>query len=298
MSNNDDKNKNKNSNSNPNDDMVKNSEKKFPRSKKNYDCVGPCYYPKTEVIHPVTMQVALTDKDKPFCPVNATVIDPKTNQVNTILVDECSIPTMSKDYSGKELELNLLTPNLGFNNMQFLKICYGISSITDAIEFINRYSYSPLNTRIRIINSALDAYDINRELPTKELATFFVEIAKKKWVNVIYQKIKKFIIVQNDKVTLVSISPTNNEISRVNNIDEKNDDNRSDNSSDNKSDNRSDDKYYVIKINFIIDKFLSADKLAIFLYKYFKLNLDTKNHIDNIKYELIKYIEKKINTSI
>ena len=135
----------------------------YPKSKSKKQCLGPCYYPKTNIVHPTLLEIV--SNAEPFCPVDPWKhVNPETGEEHTFATDICFQPTESKNISNKELELNMLTPFLDFNSGQFLKIYYEIFTFEDSIDWIERNKYEHINTRTRIINSALIAYGDNVEL--------------------------------------------------------------------------------------------------------------------------------------
>src|SRR5437899_3161051 len=89
---------------------------RYPKSKNNFQCIGPCYQPGTWIVHPITLEY-VCDKDYAFCPVREfEVVNKDTGKVTVKTTDLCLRPTESKDLSGKEFEMNILTPSIDFND--------------------------------------------------------------------------------------------------------------------------------------------------------------------------------------
>lgn len=253
-------------------DLLNKSLFKYPKSKNNFQCVGPCYQPNTSIVHPLTLEY-VTDKYYPFCPVNEwDYTDATSGKTITRTTDICYHPTQSKDLSGKEFEINILTPNIDFNDKQFLKIFYNIHSFEDAINWIDSKKLSPLLTRLRIMECAWNAYGKNVNIIDHRVVDFYIELAKKKWISDIYKKLNKYIHISNDKILFAD--PKTNDLSPKDN--------------------------YVARINFLIDRFINNDEIYKFLIKYLANPTDTMvmNYSTSIKNDLIIYIENKIKLTI
>lgn len=248
---------------------------KYPKSKNNFQCLGPCYQPGTMVVHPTQLEM-VTDKLQPFCPVDEwTYVDQKTGKSTDIITDVCFNPTENKNISNRELELNILTPYIDFNTEQFLKIYYNIFSFEDSIDWINSHKFSPIDTKIRIINSALKTFGEKVDLFDTRFVDFFIEIIKKKELKNIYKKIHSNIgIDKNSHVYFMN--------SQYNNL-------------------QADDDC-VERMNYLIKVFLDKDEVTKFLSKYFLFRksqwVNVKNHLNNMIIDFIEYIKTKINITI
>lgn len=242
----------------------------YPKSKSKKQCLGPCYFPKTHVVHPTLLEIV--SNNEPFCPVDPwKYVNPETGEETLFATDLCFQPTEKKNVSSKEAELNMLTPFLDFNASQFLKIYYEIFSFEDSIDWIDRNKFDPIKTRSRIINSSLIAYGENVELFDNRFVEFIIEFIKKKKILEIYNKLHIFININNDSVLL-----------EKNNIDKK-------------------DKC-VERINYIVRVFLTKDEITKFLIKYFSQKKDKwkdiKNHLDLIVSNLTEHILNKISLTL
>lgn len=247
---------------------------KYPKSKNNLQCIGPCYQAGTTIVHPLTLEY-VTDKYNPFCPVKEwEYIDTETNKKIIRTTDICYHPTESKDLSGKEFEMNILTPSIDFNDEQFLKIFYNIHSFEDAINWIDNKKYSPILTRLRIIDCAWNAYGKNVNIIDHRVVDFYIEVTKKKWIQDIYKHLNKYIHISDGKVMLGN--PKENKLSPKDEV--------------------------IVRTNFLIDRFINSDQMYKFLIRYLKYRKDEWDniisHSINIKNDLIKYIENKINLTI
>jgi hypothetical protein len=245
-------------------------ETKYPKSKHGFQCIGPCYKPGTVIIHPITLEY-VTDKVNPFCPVKEWIDDKSTDRKEKI-VDVCANPTHDKNISGKELEMNMLTPQIDFNNEQFLKIYYEIYSIEDALLWLSNKEYVPLTNKMRVISCAIGAYGKNMDMIDSRLVNFLILIIKKKWLADIYLRLNKYVHIDNDTIEFSTNANQLNE-----------------------------DEYKVPRMNFIVDKLLNFEVIENFLEKYVryknKIWDEIISHLQQIKIDLIDYLEKKIKVS-
>lgn len=247
---------------------------KYPKSRNNFQCIGPCYQPNTWIVHPLTLEY-ITDNINPFCPVKQWDYIDETGKKIPRVTDVCYHPTESKDLSGKEFEMNILTPNIDFNYEQFLKIFYNIHSFEDAIDWIDsKKNNSSLLTRMRIMDCAWHAYGRNVNIIDHRVVEFYIELAKKKWISDIYKKINKYIHIRDSKIMFGN--PNDNDLSPNDEI--------------------------VARTNFLVDRFINNDEMYKFLIRYLKHRKDDwdsiVSHSLHIKDDLIKYIENKINLTI
>lgn len=246
--------------------------KMYPKSKSKKQCLGPCYYPKTHVVHPTLLEIV--SNNEPFCPVDPwKYINPETGEEHMLATDICFQPTEKKNISNKEAELSILTPFLDFNSGQFLKIYYEIFSFEDSIDWIDRNKFEPLNTKCRIINSALIEYGDKVELFDGRFVEFIIEFIKKKKISQIYEKIHNYIGINNtnDSVLL-----------EKNNLDKN--------------------EKCIPRINYVLQLFINKEEITKFLIKYFSYKKekwrDIKNHIDYIVQSLTEYILNKITLTL
>jgi len=248
---------------------------KYPKSKNNFQCLGPCYQPGTMVVHPTQLEM-VTDHAQPFCPVDEwTYVDQKTGKTTDIITDICFNPTEKANISNRELELNILTPYIDFNSEQFLKIYYNIFSFEDSMDWIDRHKFVPIGTKIRIINSSLNTFGEKIDLFDNRFVDFFIELIKKKEIKRIYKKINSYIgIDKNSNVHFVN----------------------------NENNNLKPDDECVERMNYLIKIFLDKDETTKFLSKYFRFRktqwTDIRNHLDNMIIDFSEYIQTKINITI
>lgn len=251
--------------------------KKYPKSKNNLQCLGPCYYPGTTVIHPTLLEF-VTDKEKAFCPVSEwEVVDPATGQRKKVYSDVCFNPTDKTGVSSKELELNILTPYIDFSSEQFLKIYYEIFSFEDALDWLGRNKDLPIDTQIRVMECALKAFSYGRGviLIDVRFVDFIIDIIKRRYISFILQKNGKYVGVNSkDEFMLV---PSGSVLSDKNNS-------------------------VVEKTNYLVKMFVNRDEITKFIGRYFKLHSDTwdshKEFIEPMMKDFSEYVNAKIQMTL
>lgn len=258
----------------PDSPLSESSTGKYPRSKNNFQCLGPCYNPNTSIVHPLTLEY-VTDKYYPFCPVREWEFqDRETGKTIVRTTDLCYQPTESKDLSGKEFELNILTPSIDFNEEQFLKIFYNIHSFEDAVNWIDTKKYTPLLTRLRIMDCAWRAYGKEVNIIDHRVVEFYLELIKKKWTRDLYRELNKYVHIRGEKVLLGD--PNDNNLGPKEEV--------------------------VVRTNFLVDRFINHDEIYKFLTRYLKHRKDQWDtilrHSDHMKKDLVKYIENKIQMTV
>ena len=216
--------------------------KKYPKSKNNFQCLGPCYYPETRILHPTLIELT-TNMTHPFCPVDEWTKMENGKPV-TMISDICLNPTNSENNMTSDLELNALTPHIDFNSEHFLKIYYNLFSFEESIEWLEKNKHVPMGTKMRIMNCSLKVFGGDIELFDTRFADFFIDIVKKRYIKNIYNDVHKYIGYDKETKEIYIISENNN-------ILVKND-------------------YSTERMNFISKTFIEKDEAMKFLMKYIK----------------------------
>lgn len=246
---------------------------KYPKSKRNFQCLGKCYFQGTTIVHPHNLELVV-DHSQPFCPVDEWEYeDPETGKKTQMITDACFNPTDKENMSGRELQLDILTPYIDFNAEHFLKIYYNIFSFEDAIEWIDKNKFDPVATRARVMNAALVQFGESVDLFDLRFAEFFAEYIKKNFLKNIYDEIHMFIGFHNKSIMII-----------------------------NKDSNRLDKSDKIIeRMNYIVKIFLDKDELSKFLSRYFKHRKsawkETKNHLVNMGNDFVIYVTNKIGAT-
>ena len=236
-------------------------------SKNDRTCIGPCYEPKTVIVHPLTLEL-VTNNTYPFCPTNSYIYR-KDGKDYIISIDECANPTMRKDLEKKDLELNMLLPYINFNCGSFLRLYYDINTFYNAIDWVNTNTAESYLTKMRIIDCALNEWgNLSDFVITDGLVEFYSYIIKKHWIKYFYPILKSYIVLENNEISL----------------------------SNRKDDSNS--KYKTEKINYIIKKIFNKNTILKILMKYRKDYLhewkNIESHNDNIKRYMVQYIKNEI----
>ena len=243
---------------------------KYPISRNNQQCLGPCYYANTKAIHPITLNPITYNED--FCPTAEwETIDKTTGKKEFHFIDKCYKPTDDETSNRKDIEINMLTPYIDFNTEHFLKIYYNIYSFEDGINWIEKNKFTPIVTRIRILNSILKSYGNKIDIIDNRVTDFFIEVIKSQYIKKILLSLSKYINISNN---IVELGKTDNNIENDNNI----------------------------KINYIIKTFINSDEIHKFIIKYLRYRKDQwkniNNYIENMINDLIEYIINKINLTL
>lgn len=251
-------------------DQIINKNIKYPKSTNNKQCVGPCYKPNTFITHPITLDY-ITDLDDPFCPTNIWKEKLSNGKTEDRIIDVCKKPTHETDISKKDIGMNVLIPQINFDPEEFVKYYYNLFSFEDALNWLDKNNHLPINTKIRVMDSSLMAYGKSLDIVDYRMITFFIDVIKFKWINIIYSKLNKYISIDKKNVIL------------------------------DKSHKMKPDDDVVIRMNYLIDLF-SENELQKFFEKYIKHAIKEMNHMDinmdRIKNDLIEYFEQKINKTL
>lgn len=247
--------------------------KRYPKSKNNYQCVGPCYPPGTMVVHPTQLEF-VTEGPLPFCPIDEIFYeDPKSGETIKKSTDTCYNPIEKENIDKSQLELNILTPQIDFNSEQFLKIYYKVFSFDGAVDWVDNNQHVPIGTKVRIINCAIEAFGKNIELFDLRFCNFFINYVKLKKIKMLYSQIHENINVDH---TTGDIFIAPNKLG----IHDKS----------------------IERTNYIIQTFINKEEITKFLQKFFKKNSNNlgqaEDHLNKMANDLIIYIINKINVTI
>jgi hypothetical protein len=250
---------------------------KYPISKHGKQCLGPCYEPGTTILHPISLDY-LTHTKNAFCATPEWVYeDPKTGQKTNVLIDFCMGPTKKEDIGQEDIEMNILVPQFVFSCDFFLKMYYKIYSFDEAIKWINEKEATPLFTRMRILECALQNWgSTDQFVVTDDLLNIFTTIIKKRWIKDIYQEFSKYIIIVDGKISFGEPMTTETTNTQEN--------------------------HTVEKMNFLLKKILDMNILFTVISKYHDQNISKwntiKSQLTKIKQFMIDYLEKKLLKNI
>lgn len=252
--------------------------KKYPKSDKGYQCLGPCYDKYVTSVHPITFDV-ITSKN-PYCPVAGyQSFYPSENKFKITYQDKCNDDNNTTMSTNDEIYNNLL-PYMDFNIKDFLSMFYEINTFEDGINWISNNSELNIKTKNRIFECILNVFGKNIDIVDNRIVDIVIDIVKSNINNNMthfYKSIKKYIYIDVKKNTV--------EIKK-NIVDDTNKETEKDN---------------IIKTNFVIKTFINQDIMQKFLFKYFKIKKnewdDIYEHIDDINNEFEHYIINLIKVS-
>jgi len=236
----------------------KNLSTDLPISINKKQCITQCNEPNTTILHPLTLK--MVSYDEPFCAVvdNREVVD----EIN--YVDTCNITEETKN---KNIDIEILIPTIPFDSKRFLEIYYDIKSYFSGIEWFELNKFAPLLNRKRVLNFFLFFYCKNNDITNNIIVETISEIIKYELIDEIYDKINKYIGVNNNRIKI--------ERTKI------------------KKQLHEDKRIRYIKNNLLTNKIIKK-----FLMKYYndfhKKWDDIKNHIQNMENEFINFINKKI----
>ena len=195
-------------------------------------CITPCIKKNSNIIHPTTYESITSDED--FC-LSEPIYDSKDKKINqSIKCNDTEIIDENEYYVRMEEKFK----DIYINSEIFLKIFYKLKSLEDIINWIEKNNHKPLNTRLRIIELGWDKYIDEYNLIDYRVTDFYVEIIKKKYMQLPIDKLSKYIKIENNKIFFGKGNIESNK-----------------------------KKELEIK-NFIMEKLLNKDEINKFLVKY------------------------------
>lgn len=254
-------------------DKYNQSNKPYPIGINGKQCIGPCYKPGTYIVHPITLDY-VTSRNVPFCPVpDYEYVDPETGQKSIRRIEQCYVPTESSDQSSREIEMNILLPNMDFSCERFLKIYYDIYSFESTLKWLNNNQNVPYNTKNRIMECSWNVFGNKLDYIDDQLIDFYIFTIKKYWIKSIYKKIYDLIYV-NANTNTVYLNKNNQNA----------------------------EQFHIEKINFFIENYVNKNNMYQFLQSYIDINRDEwvkiKNHQNNLKKYFIKFFTKLITKNL
>lgn len=131
-------------------------------------CISSCSTERVG-INPLTLRYLL-NPGNPYCAVTPHDKDGLRGEMMICTNPVDSIHT-------KEMELNLLNPEIDFNCKLFLYVCYNIRSFESALEWIDTH-HVPLLTKERIMNCTWEIYADELQMIDTRLINFYSEMIR------------------------------------------------------------------------------------------------------------------------
>ncbi|VBB17952.1 hypothetical protein YASMINEVIRUS_415 [Yasminevirus sp. GU-2018] len=253
----------------------------YPVSVNSQQCVGPCYYSNTKIIHPLTLE-EIKDVDHNFCPVNTFVFtDPHTKKNILSVIDKCFVPTARETKMDDLLRDNVIAPQFHFSSDYFVKVYYKINNLEDLLRWLDTHSTDPYKTRERVFNNGMAVYGDQVTIIDHRMVYFVNDIMVQNLPK-IYRRLKAYITVKDDKVILV--------------------DTDSGKHYGQDADSEENVKRTIGAVRtYIREKFLGSDNIQQFLSKfvrYYKEEMTNQNISDILVDHMIDYTIKRIKLTL
>lgn len=233
-------------------------EKKYPISNIGMQCISDCFHANSKILHPHLFYYITLDK--PFCLTNIF----KTDDGRISAGAECDNPIAKTD-----TQIDMTIPIIELTDESFLKRYYGINSFDDVFIWISKHKKYPMQTKLRLLNSAWKAFHAEIDMLYDHTIDIYVDIIEKVWSEDLYDRIEKYIHVSKTGVVLKKSGGKGS-----------------------KPD----------KIKYINSTFIEGQIIRKFLLKYidkFDSGIENINDVNtHMKNEFIKYIENKILKTI
>ena len=274
-----------------------NTHKDFPTSAHGHKCIGPCYFPNTRIIHPLTLDY-INDVKYNFCPTNQ-YIDPETSGSHKRMVyyDKCIIPTASTTLVDERLQNELISPMFRFSNEYFVKFYYKIQNLENLLKWLDQNKEYPYKTKERVFNSGMVVYGNEVNIIDHRMINYINEVMIYN-LPLIYKKLRPYIKIESNKISLTK--PDNVTININANI---NSTDTIDIDTNLKTyEYNTDDSYTIYNIRkYIKDKFLGLDNIHQFMSKlirYYKEKMTSSKIINTMITYMIEHCIKRILTTL
>lgn len=274
-------NKNKKLNNNDDKDRSYNKDKKFsdvyPISVNSQQCIGPCYYSGTQMIHPLTLD-EIKNKPYNFCPVKSFVkYDPETKKNSISIIDKCYVPTARATTADDLTYYNVAAPQMHFSSDYFIKIYYKIFTIEEFLYWLDTHKNDPYRTRQRVFDNCMVVFGNKINIIDHRMIEYINEIMIHN-LQKLYDALSIYININTDDGIITLMNIVNNKYQIYYDKDQ-------------------------IKIakNYIKEKFLGIDNIQQFMSKFIRYYKEemTDNHISNILVlHMIDYIIKRIKLTL
>lgn len=258
-----------------NDITIATKKEHYPTSANGQQCIGPCYYSNTKIIHPITLE-EISEVNHNFCPVNTFIYtNQRTGKSKLSNIDVCYVPTARETYMDDVMRDNVIAPQFNFTSEYFVKIYYKINNLEDLLKWLDENKNDPYRTKERVFDNSMVVYGEHLNIIDHRLV-YFINSLMLAQLPRIYRHIKQYFLITNNMIKLTNQEDNSNNIHHTK------------------------EEISTIK-NYIKDKFLGIDNSHQFMSKfirYYKSEL-TERHISNkLVNHMIDYIIKRINITL
>lgn len=183
------------------ENLKKSLESIYPKSVDDIQCVGPCYFPSTKFIHPLTLNELIVHNEVPQCPIEPITIKNKsTNTYDIIETNECANPDHKKTKIDELLISSVTTPHTYFKPEFFVKIFYNVNSLDDMFEYIS-VNDIPHITKRRLFDISFLLFGNNLIVSNEKMDKFFKEIINYD-MKYFVRYIKPYLTMKDKKISI------------------------------------------------------------------------------------------------
>lgn len=170
--------------------MEINNKQSYPVGLNGQQCITPCYPKNVFTTHPLYLFPVTSNKSS-YCATNLWENEGKTYTIDDcVLINKNNTETMNTSY---------ILPLFVFNAKYFLKINYGIDSITDCYDKLKDDSINIFG-RLRISNCMWISFYWDVDLFDTSIMNFYKNITTNVWIYDIYDAIKYNTFVKNNNI--------------------------------------------------------------------------------------------------
>jgi hypothetical protein len=270
----------------------------YPISVHKQQCIGPCYYSDSRIIHPLTLE-EIKGVEHNFCPTNTFVFtDPKTKKNQLSIIDKCIVPTARETRMDDILRDFVIVPQLYFSSDYFVKVYYKIYSLEEFLTWLDSHKTDPFKTKERVFNNCMVVYGDQLNIIDHRIVYFINELMLKNLPR-LYRHLNKFFSIKDDTVTLIDLNKYNAIIHNEENK-EKDEGDQQDITDDLTFNEKQHTKIALIR-EYIKEKFLGSDNVQQFMSKiirYYKEDITDRHISDILVKHMIDYIIKRIKLTL
>jgi hypothetical protein len=252
----------------------------YPISVNGQQCIAPCYYSNTRIIHPIALD-EIRNVEHPFCPVNTFVYtDPNTKKSELAIIDRCMVPTARETHMDEILRDNVIAPQFHFSSDYFVKVYYKITNFEDLLKWLDEHRMDPFKTKERVFNNSMVVFGDQLKIIDHRMIQFINDLMIENLPK-LFRHLKRYITIKNDNVTLIDPNTLNTYGSDP--------------------DNQEDNTNVPVIRAYIKEKFLGSDNIHQFMSKiirYYQEDIRDRYVSDILVNHMIEYIIKRIKLTL
>jgi hypothetical protein len=232
----------------------------YPKSIKNNQCISSCFPPRTDTVHPITLE-NITNTKFPFCAVT-----PHEKNGEKVVIEECNVKDIEENNNDN---LNILYPIISFNYKDFLKTYYQINSINDFYFWLKNNKSTPIFTKLRLFDCIINVFGKDIVLVEPIFVETIIDIIKKFWIKLMYRKLCHYIGIDS-KNNIIIVKSKDNKLKKSEHIEQR--------------------------TKFLISNIMTTSTITNIINNYFNEITNNKNiGIDDFLNFIILSLENKLN---